>query len=138
MPAAVSNPVAVRGLRELQAAFAKADRDTRLGVRKTLMAVAEPVRATAEALAVQNISNIGPKWGKMRTGVSRSLIYVAPRQRGRMTRQNRARYARPNFANRLMADAMEPALRRHRHGIEASVERAMDRVADDFNHAGPL
>lgn len=134
MPAAVSNPVVVHGLADLQRAFAKADRDTRLGIRKTLRAVAEPVRATAEGLATQNISHIGPKWGKMRTGVSRSLVYVAPRQRGTLTKQNKARYARPTLANKLMGEAMEPALRRHRHGIEGAVDHALDKMADGFNH----
>jgi hypothetical protein len=130
-------PVAVRGLRQLSAALSKADRDVWLGWRRGLREIAEPVRRDAEQLATQNITRIGPRWRKMRTGVTRNLVYVAPRQRGIKTTGDR-RKARPNLAGLLMDRAMEPALYQHEPEIEIAVERLLDRMASDFNHGGPV
>jgi hypothetical protein len=129
--------VIVEGERELFRAFAHADREARLGLRRTFREVAEPVRADAEELALQTIRNMpkSPKWAKMRTGVTQKLVYVAPRQKGT---RGRGRGRRPNLADLLMGRAMEPALRRHEPEIEARVERALDVVADGFNHGGAL
>lgn len=124
-------PVAVTGLRELQAAFAKTGRDSRLGVRKEIRQIAEPIRSTAETNTAGAITRIGPRWPKMRIGVSRSLIYVAPRQRGVKVKGG-TRMSRPNLGNLLM-EQMESALRQHEHQIEANVERALDRICDQFN-----
>ncbi len=44
----------LEGLRQMHAAFSKAERDTRLGVRRTLRKVAEPVQRTAEQLAASS------------------------------------------------------------------------------------
>jgi hypothetical protein len=67
----------------------------------------------------------------MRIGVTRTLVYVAPRQRG-VRGQGPKR--RPNLADLMMSRAMEPALERHAGELEANVERMLDRVADQFNH----
>jgi hypothetical protein len=127
--------VEVRGLRELQAAFAKADRETRLGLRGALREIAEPVRRDAETLATSSIPRIGPKWSKMRTGVTRKLVYVAPRQRGVKTRGADPR-RRPNLATLLMDRAMEPALESHEPALELAVDHMLDEVANDFNRGG--
>ena len=74
-------PVAVTGLADLQRAFAQTERATRLGVKAELREIARPIQSSAETNA-GGITRIGPKWPKMRIGVSRSLVYVAPRQRG--------------------------------------------------------
>jgi hypothetical protein len=123
--------VTVRGLRELQAALAKADRETRLGVRGELRQVAEPVRLGAEELAASSIRRIGPRWSKMRVGITRSLVYVAPRERGTRRRQPSSR---PNFGTLLMDRAMQPALDQHASEIEVRFENMLDTVANDFNH----
>lgn len=130
--------IRVQGLHELQAALAKADRQTRLGVRGALRQVAEPVQRGAEELARANISRIGRKWSKMRVGVTQNLVYVAPRQRGhRGGRGPASRYRSDQlFADRLMDRAMQPALDRYASGIEARFEGFLDRIADDFNHGG--
>jgi len=130
-------PVVVRGIRELSAAFAKADRDVRLGWRHGLRDIAEPVRRDAEQLAVQEISHIGPRWARMRIGVTRRVVYVAPRQRGIKATGDR-RKARPNLADLLMDRAMEPALHTHEHQIEAATEQLLDHMANDFNRGGSL
>jgi hypothetical protein len=107
----------------------------RLGVRAGLRQVAEPVQRGAEELARANISKIGPRWSKMRVGVTRDLVYVAPRQRG--TRGGGANpRRRPNLAPLLMDRAMQPALDQHAGEIEARFEELLDRISDEFNHGG--
>jgi len=125
-------PVVVEGLHELQASLAHADRSLRLGVRRGLRQVAEPVQRGAEELAQANISHIGPRWSRMRVGITRDLVYVAPRQRG--TRGKGGPRARPNLGSLLMNRAMEPALEQHAGEIEARFEELLDRISDEFNH----
>ena len=125
---------AVRGLADLQRALKTADKNVRLGVRRELRQVAEPVRADAQELAAAEIRNIGPAWSRMRTGVTRRVVYVAPRQRSRASRTN-PRLRRPNLAGLLMGQAMEPALQRHQPQIEREMEQMLDRVADQFNRS---
>jgi hypothetical protein len=131
----MAGPVTVKGLRELQAAFAHADKETNRLLRAGLREVAEPVRAEAEQLAVERIPRVGPRWSRMRTGVTRKVVYVAPRERGLRTRGDDPR-RRPRFGTLLMDRAMEPALERHAPEIEAAVEHLLDEVSADFNHGG--
>lgn len=123
-----SGAVRVHGLRELNRAFARADKETRKEVRAAERAIAEPVRATAENLAGSEISGLqrSPQWAGMRIGVTRSLIYVAPKSRRKIGSR------RPNLAGLLLSRAMEPALEQHRGDIERAIERALDRIADHF------
>jgi hypothetical protein len=125
--------VYVKGLRELQAALKNADRDTRLGLRAELRDLARPVADDAQQLALSTISGIArsPRWAGMRIGVTRSLVYVAPRQKGT---HGRGSNRRPNLADLLMTRAMEPALERNRPGIERSMEAVLDHMAARFNH----
>lgn len=136
MPAAAFGPaLRVRGMRELQAALAQADRGTRLGVRRELRELGRPVQQDAQALALGRIPGMArsPQWAGMRVGVTRTLVYVAPKQRGR---RNRQQLLRPNLAGLMMDRAMEPALERNEGKIERNFEEMIDRVADRFNH-GP-
>src|SRR5262245_35698478 len=95
--------------------------------------VAEPVRQDAEQSALSGIRRMpgSPRWARMRVGVTRTVVYVAPRQRG--TRGRRPG-GRPNLAGLLMDRAMQPALERHEHETTAAFERLLDEVADGFNH----
>jgi hypothetical protein len=136
----------VRGLDQLNRALRRASRDVRLGIRKELREIAEPVRADAEALAFTEISGIRkaatrthhrgrgrPKrWERMRTGLAlaNNVIYVAPVQRGVRGADPRGR---PNLADLLMGKAMEPALERHKGEIEARVGAALDTIAARWN-----
>jgi len=136
VPVVVDRPaVLVEGEQQLFRAFAKADRESRLFVRREFRAIAEPTRREAEALALSQIRNMpkSPKWAGMRTGVTQKLVYVAPRQKGA---RGRRAGRRPNLADLLMGRAMEPALRRTEPGIERRVERAFDDIVDHFNHGG--
>jgi hypothetical protein len=119
--------VAVKGLADLQRAFAKADRDVRLGVREELLSLAEPVRAEAEQRAVTGITNIGPVWSEMRKGATRKVVYAAPRARSSGAKK------RPNLAALLMERAMRPALEHNQGRVEHELERVVDRIADQFN-----
>lgn len=125
--------VVLRGQRELLAALAKADRDTRLGVRRELRDVAEPVRRDAQALALSTIRRMpaSSRWAGMRIGVTQKLVYIAPRQKGT---RGRRKGSRPNLADLLMGRAMQPGLARHEHDLEHRLETFLERVADDFNH----
>jgi hypothetical protein len=129
--------VAVKGLRELSAAFAKADKEQKRGLPLVLRKVAEPVKREAEGLAIQKISRIGERWSQMRIGVTRRLVYAAPKRRGVKARGPHPR-RRPNLAPLLAERAMEPALQRHEADIERAVERALDQLADNFNRGGPI
>lgn len=127
--------IVVKGLREFVAACDHADKQIRREVRGELRGVAEPVRRDAEGLAKSAIPRIGPLWPLMRVGVTRSLVYVAPRQRGKLSRANPA-LRRPNLATLLMDRAMEPALTQNAAGIEQRVERFLDDVGRDWERDG--
>lgn len=115
-------------------AFAKADRDVRVGWRTELRAVAEPVKRDAQQLATATIPNMprSPRWAAMRTGVTTKVVYVVPRQKGV---RGRGPKARPNLSKLMMNRAMAPALERNRDKIVHRFEQALDRMAADFNRA---
>ena len=124
MPGAVdTRTLRVEGLRELQRAFSVADKTLAKELRSRLRDVAEPVRAEAERLALQEISRIGIPWSRMRIGVTRSLVYVAPVERGR-----RSRHRRPNLADLLMGRAMSPALEANQDRVVHEFEELLDDV----------
>lgn len=126
--------VQVKGLRDLQRAFALADRAATKELRSALKEIGEPIARDAESLATARISRIGKAWPQMRVGVTRNLVYVAPKQRGRASRQNRA-LRRPNLFDLLMGRAMEPALDQNVSGVDAAVGHALDRVGSAWEHA---
>lgn len=118
--------VKVEGLREFQRACNKAPKDARKEMRKRLKAVGEPVRAEAERLAAGGISNIGPRWSRMKTGRTASGVYVAPRaRRGGGT-------PRPNLAPLLLTRAMIPALTNKSEEVVREFEDMIDNLVRDF------
>lgn len=124
-----SDQIRVRGLADLNRALAKADKQVRVGVRKELRQAVEPVRRDAQSLAVSEIPTIGGAWSRMRVGVTRDLVYVAPRQRGVKTGPRK----RPNLAELLLGRAMVPALDRNADDVEERIDDMLGRVARDFN-----
>lgn len=124
MPA-VGNTIRVEGLRDLQRAFTLADKTLERELRDTLREVAEPVRADAERLAVAGIPTIGLPWSRMRVGVTRTSVYVAPRQRG--VRGNATR-KRPNLAGLLLGRAMLPALEQNEPRVAAEMDKVLATV----------
>lgn len=126
--------VRVEGFRDLQRAFKLADASARKALRAVLKEIGEPIARDAETLATARISRIGKPWSQMRVGLTTTLVYVAPKQRGRLSKQNPAR-RRPNLFDLLMGRAMEPALDQNIPGVEAAVGRALDRVGSAWEHA---
>jgi hypothetical protein len=115
----------VYGFRELSTAYARIGGDTAKAFRTDLRQIAEPVRQDAEVLAAGKIPNVGVDWPRMRTGVGRSVVYVAPKMKGVRGRGPRSR---PNFANLLMERAMAPALDANESKIVRDVDRLVSRV----------
>jgi hypothetical protein len=122
----VTQPIRVEGLRELQRAFKAADKTLQKDLRSGLRAAAEPVRASAETLAVEKITRIGVPWSRMRVGVTQREVYVAPRQRGQKGKDQRLR--RPNLFDLLMGRALEPALDQNIDKVEAALEGVLGSV----------
>lgn len=117
----------VKGLDDLNKAFALARDDTQKRLPELLRFVAQPVDRTAEILAAAH--DAGRHWSQFRIGVTRHAVYVAPVNRGTriVTRK------RPNFAKRLLDKAMVPALNSNRGQVEAGFDKLMARIERNFN-----
>jgi hypothetical protein len=124
----------VENLAAVQRAFAKADRDVRLGFRAELRNVAEPVRSDIESVAPLVIRNLprSPGWSRMRTGVTRREVYVVPRLKGV---RGRGPARRPNFSRLMLYRAMRPAMLRHQAEIVRRFDEGLDRMAANFNRS---
>jgi hypothetical protein len=132
-----SRAVHVEELRELERAFALADRELRNDLRDALEEAATPVRADAQTIAgsgvIRNLRS-GQPWTRMRTGVGRSVAYVVPAERGVKARGN-AKRRRPNFGDMLMGRAMEPALERNVENVQARFAELLDDVCRVWDRA---
>jgi hypothetical protein len=122
----MADTIVVEGLTQLQRAFKAADVSVQRELRKALRVAAEPVRADAERLAVAGIPRIGTPWSRMRVGVTNTMVYVAPRERGQKGRDQRLR--RPNLARLLLDRSMQPALDHNRAEVIVGVEAALGTV----------
>lgn len=135
MPAEAA--IKVRNLAETRRAFAKADRELDKEMRLALREVVEPIREDAESLAesgvIDKLSD-DDAWSRMRVGTTKKLVYVAPRERGRASRQNVA-IRRSNFAELLMDRAMQPALDENEPRVVEGVERVLDTVGRAWESA---
>jgi hypothetical protein len=126
--------VRIEGLRELERAFKLYGRGLEKGVREALEAAAEPVRSDAQTLALAEIPRINlpsttVPWHRMRVGVTRRTAYVAPEARGAKNRQFRTKSrirSNQRFANKLLTEAMEPALDRNIANVEREIGVALD------------
>lgn len=127
MPASSQGVVTVKGYRELVRAFARADRAEKKEMRDALKDVADPIRRDSEDLARVRIQHIGSRWPLMRVGLTTSVVYVAPRERGRRSRVNRA-LGRPNLADLLMDRAMQPALDRNELDVADRFDEALSHI----------
>lgn len=125
MPA--QRAIVVDGVGELRRAFNRADRKLGRDLARTLKDVGEPVREDAEQKVLAGIPRIGFAWSRMRTGISRSVVYVVPKERGRQSRQN-PKLRRPNLAD-LMGPEMDQALTDNAHEVEQRFNRLLVDVA---------
>lgn len=131
----VTQPVRVEGLRQLSKAFKAADATLHKELKAALRQVAEPVKVDAEILAAERIRRIGFPWSRMRVGITQSSVYVAPQERGRRSRNNRA-IRRPNLKPLLLDRAMEPALASNIPEIEAGLEEMLGTVGRAWETSG--
>jgi hypothetical protein len=133
----MANAVRVEGLRELERAFALADRELHHDLRDALAESAAPVRSDAQSLAgagvIRNLHS-GDDWTRMRVGVGRSIAYVVPVERGVKGRGNR-RFRRPSFGQMLLGRAMEPALERNVRKVELRFLELLDDVGRVWDRA---
>lgn len=123
--------LAVSGLTGLSKACKLVGKEASKELRATLRVAAEPVRSDAEITAASTIRRIGPDWSKMRTGVTQRVVYVAPKQRGRASKENR-NLRRPNLADLLLDRAMIPALNRNIPHVERAVDRMLTDLGQDW------
>lgn len=132
MPGAV-----VYGYGELITAFGRAGREAKLGVQRTMREIAEPVRRSAEGLALEKVRRmpLSPAWGKMRVGQTPRLVYVVPVKRGVKGRGDDPK-RRPNLAVLMNERALEPALIQHEPEILHALERALNEITAEFNAGG--
>lgn len=120
----------MHGYTQLKVLAKAAGPEVQKDLDKRLRELAEPVRASAESLAVANIPRIGLSWSRMRVGVTRKATYVAPKQRGQ---RRRGPLSRPNLADLLEDRSMTPALRQHEAGLEAGAESVLYGFASRWN-----
>jgi len=128
MPA-LGETLRVEGLADLQRAFYVADRSLSRELKTGLREVAEPVKTGAEILALARIRRMDARWYRMRVGATRHTVYVAPKERGRLTKRDKRRYARPNLGGLLMDRAMLPALQANEPKIAKRMEDLLTDVS---------
>lgn len=124
MPPITVTPV--RGVNELNRAFAVAGTTVRKEIKTRLRFYAEPVRRDAETSA--RAIGAGPEWSRMRTGATPNMGYVAPLKRGTRVIPRR----RPRFAIRLLNRAMIPALNKNRNSIGVKFDQFLARMTRQF------
>lgn len=135
MPRGVTgDTLRVKGLRDLQRAFAVADKDVAKGFRKSLRDSADPVQRDAEVLAMTRIDRMTIPWAQMRIGVTKTGVYVAPKKRAARGRGNLRR--RPNLADLMMGRSMLPALDRNQADVVRNVEGLLADMSRDWASVG--
>ena len=119
--------IRVRGLRELQRDFKKMEGSLSKEVKSGLKEAAEPVKETAQQLALSRIRNMtsSPDWAEMRIGVTARSVYMVPQRR------RRGGSARPNLSPLLLERAMDPALEQRADDVVARVDKVLGHLAGE-------
>jgi hypothetical protein len=119
--------VRVRGLRELQRDFKKMEGSLSKELKSALKEVAEPVKETAQELAMTRIRNMthSPDWAEMRIGVTARSVYIAPQRR------RRGGSGRPNFSSLMLDRAMDPALEQNADKVRDNINDLLGSIFDD-------
>lgn len=123
----IEGGVTVEGFRELQRLFAKTDKESQKEMKALERQVAEPVKADVEGFAVSRIPTVTVPWATMRIGITRNLVYVAPKKRGVHGRNSPK--ARPKFGTLLAERAMQPAATKNQPLLEARTKHLFDEIA---------
>jgi len=117
----MAGTVIVHGLPEIQRDLAKAGPATSRALRAGLRESAEPVAHIAEQLSLRQIRRMprSPQWAVTKIGVTRSAVFVTPKERGVRDPQDPRR--RPNLVGLMMGRSFEPALEAGAPIVEARV-----------------
>jgi hypothetical protein len=104
--------VIVTGLSTLQRDLARSGPAVGKAMREGLRESAEPVAKLAENLSLSQIRrmNRSPKWAATRMGITRSAVYIVPKERGVRTRGTGDPRRRRNLVGLMMGRSFEPAL----------------------------
>lgn len=124
---AMARSTPVRGITELNRAFALAGASFHKEKNLRLRGLARPVERDAETLALSQ--HVGTAWSQMRIGANPTMVYVAPEKRGTRIRYRKRR----NFADFLIRRAMAPALDRNRAAINKGLDELVERLARRWN-----
>jgi hypothetical protein len=122
-----SHTLRVEGLASLQKHFAVIDKELSGDLRDGFRKAAEPVRRDAEALTVQAIGISRVPWHQMRVGVTRTSVYVAPKQLGRNTPPNRRRRSYRTTVLPRMLTALHANAGRVRQEAERTLNNSLAR-----------
>jgi hypothetical protein len=135
---AQSNAIRVDGLDDLVRAFNAADKALTSDLKDALTEAAAPVRRDAQVLTPAAIHNLGARdpWARMRTGVvSRSIVYVAPVERGTKAKAN-AKLRRGDKYKRRALPPMEQALARNRGRVLTRLDGLLGEVKQVWERYG--
>lgn len=116
--------VKVSGYSELIRSFRKISKSISKELRAELRKTAEPVKVTAQQLALGDIRNMprSPRWAGMRIGVTAKGVYLVPAsRRGRGS-------GRANLKGLLLEQAMDPAVERESPAIMDGVGQMFDNL----------
>jgi hypothetical protein len=110
-----ASEIKIKGQVELERAFLELRKEVLVELKPMIAGLAEVVRVDAQSRAGAEIANIGPRWQRMRVGVTLRGAYVAPKSK------RTSGSPRRNLAGELM-DSMQGALDSKRAFIERGFE----------------
>jgi hypothetical protein len=127
----MAGTVIVHGLGQIQRDLAKSNAQVGKAMRLGLREAAEPTSRIAEQLSLARIRRMpfSPQWAETRIGVTRSAVYIVPRQRGARVNNSLGSRRRPTLVTLMMGRSFEPALEAGADLAEASVSRLLGEVA---------
>ena len=122
--------LAVRNLRDLNRAFARAPKKLKKEFKGEQRAIAKPIAGLATERSLSQVANmpLSPQWSEMRTGVTQKAVYVAPKQRGRKAGPQKRRKLAPLLLDR----AMIPALEQHQAHVARKFDEILATVGRDW------
>lgn len=130
--------IRVEGLDDMVRAFGAADKALKADLQDALEESAAPVRRDAQILTPAAVHNLGAgqPWARMRTGVvNRSIVYVAPVERGTQARRNPKLRRGQKYAKRALPP-MEQALTRNRDAVMRRLALMLDEVGRVWDRRG--
>lgn len=110
--------VIVANLPEIQRALAKTGPAVEAAMKEGLRDAAEPVAKLAENLSLAKIKRMrrSPQWAVTRIGVTRSAVYIAPKERGVKSRnpfdprRRGLNIKKGGLVTQMMGKSFDPAL----------------------------